>query len=511
MRWRDRVLLLGAVVLVGGGGVSAATRWPAAASPPGGTPPRIVLAATGVAATPVCPGPPTLLAPTGGDASPPGGPVAVGALVRGSTATLADRPLVPGSGGLAALTLPRTAAGAVTLLPAGGAGGGAAGAPEVSAVQLELARTGDARGLAAVPCATATTQSWLVGGGTQVGRRARLLLANPAPTAATVDVVVHGPQGVVAAARGAGVLVPARSEVALQVDALAPDLATVAVQVTARNGRVTAVLHDSWLRGVTPGGVDDVSAAAAPARTQWVPGIVVAPPPAAALPDRADAPGAVAVRVANPGPDPAVVRVRLLGADGSRPLDHGVVTLAPGAVVDVPVTGVPAGPWTAAVQADVPVVAGAVVGRGGPAQQPAEFGWTSSVEPVTAPALLALPTLTDAGGRTDVEGTLLLTATGAAASVEVTELDGRAGVAAVRTVAVAAGSTAVQRLGAGAAGVRLRPLGAGAAAPVVAALVLTVADDAGPLLAVVPFRPGASGGGSRPEVVADVRLGLGGR
>jgi len=27
----------------------------------------------------------------------------------------------------------------------------------------------------------------------------------------------------------------------------------------------------------------------------------------------------------------------------------------------------------------------------------------------------------------------------------------------------------------------------------------------------VPCRPGASGGGSRPEVVADVRLGLGGR
>jgi hypothetical protein len=43
---------------------------------------------------------------------------------------------------------------------------------------------------------------------------------------------------------------------------------------------------------------------------------------------------------------------------------------------------------------------------------------------------------------------------------------------------------------------------------VVAALVITVPDVAGQMVSVLPVRPGAAGGGTRPQVVADVRVGL---
>jgi hypothetical protein len=501
---RGGAFALAAVVAAGAAGTVAAVRWPATAtSVRTGSTVRMSLPAVGIAAVPLCPGPQGLVAPAGAEAVPLTGPVAVAALTSGDTATLGGRPVPVATTDAArfgALTLARPVAGTVALEP----DGAGRAALELSAVQLGLARSGDARGLVAVNCTTASTQTWLVGGGTSLGRRARLLLANPALTPATVDVAVHGPRGVVEAPQGNGVVVPARGQVAVQVDALAPDLSALALQVRARSGRVSAVLHDTLVRGANPAGADDVTAAAPAGRTQWVPGVSVSPPGTGALPTKPDDPGAVAVRVANPGPEPAVARVRLVGDAGSVPLDRGVVSLAAGAVTDVPVTGVPAGMYAAVVEADAPVVAGALVGRAA-AARPAEFGWAASVAPLTTPVVTALPSLTEDGRRTAVAATLALTAPGASSSVEVTEVGATGDALRTVTVTVAAGTTLAQPVTAGAAGVRLRPADGVA---VVAALVLQAPDPSGPTVAVLPVRPGPAGGGSRPDVVADPRLGL---
>ena len=147
-----------------------------------------------------------------------------------------------------------------------------------AATQATSATSGDLRGLAAIACEPALADSWLVGGGTGTGERTRLLLANPTPAAALVDVVVHGEDGRVDAPQGEGVVVPSGQQVALYVDALAPDAGPVAVNVTARSGRVVAVLHHTRMLGITPGGVDDVGPAAPPGTDQVVQGVVVAPP-----------------------------------------------------------------------------------------------------------------------------------------------------------------------------------------------------------------------------------------
>ena len=553
---RARLAVLVAVLLAIGAGTVAAQRWQAgftgsaAASASGGV---VTLPAAGAAAVPVCPGPETLVVPAGGTSVPPPGPVVVGAVAArhpqsllpaaavppagqdgaapvpaapapavtptgASPARLAGSPLAAVADGLGLLSLPRTVAGVVRLEAPRGAS-----VPELSSVQLSLGRSGDLRGLAAMACPTASTQAWLVGGGTQVGRRGRLLIANPAATPAVVDVTVFGPKGPVAAPAGTGVVLSPGAQTALLVDALAPGLDAVAVHVQARSGRVVATLHDSYVRGLTPGGVDDVTPSAPAARRQYVPGVSVAPASGSSLPAGAADPGAVAVRVVNPGLAAVVVRVHLIGDGGELEITGGVVTVPAQSVADVPLVQVPPGTYTAVVDADTAVVAGAVVGRTVPGGQvagtpaavavavpPSELAWAASTEPLTGATVVALPTLTastgSSGKAVPVGAVLSLAAPAAAAAVEVVEIgaDGRS--VAAHTVQVAAGGGAEQPLASTAVAVLVRPRpGAG---PVVGALVLQVQDPAGPMVSVLAVRSGPTGVGARPTVIVDPRLGL---
>jgi len=553
---RRRLVALAGVVVVGAVGPAAATGWPVAVSARPGV--RVVLPA-GEGTSPVCPGPETLVAPPGGGVAAPPGPVVVAALADGGAARLADRDIPAAGAAPGTLSSTRTAAGPVLLRPApegsgsdpgfdpgsdptdaGATGAGparasaGAGTPALSAVQLTVARHGDLRGTAAAACPEAATQAWLVGGGSQPGRRGRLVLADPAPTPATVDVTLLGARGELVAPAARGVVVPASGEAALLLDALVPDQAVLAVHVQVRTGRVAAVLHDSWVRGQTPGGVDDVTPTAPPATVQRVPGVLVTGTP----PADAQAPGAVAVRIAAPGPTPVVARVRLLGAAGEVTLAHPVVTVGARSVVDVPVTGVPAGLYTVVVEGDGPVVAGALVGvpampvtpgtdpaasepgvaatAVGPGV-PSEFGWAPATVPLDGPAVLAVPGL-PADPKTDPKGdpkgdrsaVLALGAPGAAVQVELTQVDGHGNVLGRRTVQVPKASTRQVSLDPAATGLRVRPAAVTPGAPgvLVAALVLQVRDPAGPLLSVVPLRPGPPAAAARPRVVADARLGL---
>ena len=243
---------------------------------------------------------------------------------------------------------------------------GAAVPPLLAGVQSTLATGGDLRGLTTTTCAAAAADTWLVGGATTTGHRLRLLLANPAGTPATVDVAVHGPDGRVRAPSGDGVDVPAGGSKAVFVDALAPDLPAVAVHVSARAGRVQATLHSSVLRGLVPGGTDDVPPAAPPARRQVVPGSPTsrprACPPGGARPGEAGRrigeaeardgeptrrtterrrrrAGRDRGRVAVPGAEEAVVRIKLLGPGGrGRARRPAAANVPAGGVVDVPLT-----------------------------------------------------------------------------------------------------------------------------------------------------------------------------
>jgi hypothetical protein len=302
------------------------------------------------------------------------------------------------------------------------------GLPAVALSQLTEATVGDLRGLAAQSCAEAAADLWLVGSGTSTGRRGRLLVSNPTPVPATVDITVFGNGGPVKSPAGTGVAIPAGSERAFLIEALAPRLDSVVVRVTATSGRVSGVLHDDLLRGITPGGVDDVTAGAGPARRQYLPGVSIARSLQGVvgdvLPRRSDAAGAVAIRVAVPGSRDGAVRVHLLGAGGAVTWAGGVVTVPRGTVADLPITGVPDGLYTAVVESDVPVVAGALVGRAEPTSSqagtpaalgrgvaPAEFGWIAAASSLSSAAAVAVPIVLGA------QATLVLGAPGAGSRI----------------------------------------------------------------------------------------------
>jgi len=502
---------------------------------------------TPVSETIVCPGPETLPVPEGGSPVRPAGPVVVGALAvpdgqEGgqedsapvNPASLSDLDGggavdLPRSGsGAGLLVSQRTGAGAVRLLSRGRTGTGGNGrAPVVAATQLTLARTGELRGLAGSGCAVPAADQWLVGGGTTVGRRARLLLANATAAPVTVDVTVHGPSGPVETASGDSVVVGPGRLRALFVDALAPDLGAMAVHVRTHGGKVAAVLHDSLLRGVIAGGVDDVVAGSPPALRQLVPGISLEVPSGASarqpeLPRDPRDPGAAAVRIVVPGRQDAVVRVRLSGSGGETVLPGGgVTTVRAGTSVDLPLTGVPRGVYTAVVESDVPVAAGALVGRARtgseralePAPPPgtpaAEIAWAPSAVPLHGSAAAALPAPTVPGrGAVRPSARLSLMAPRGRARVRVVPW-GRGGVRERdMSVDVPAGTTVSVPVHEGVTGVSLGVDQRGGR--VVGALVLTVGDSAGELVSVIGVRPDRPAGARPPEVLQDPALGVGG-
>ncbi|MBC7640099.1 MAG: hypothetical protein H7231_09995 [Rhodoferax sp.] len=299
-------------------------------------------------------------------------------------------------------------------------------APGLTAEQTTLVTTGDLRGLTSTPCLAPAVDTWLVGGGGGEGRRGRLVLVHPAATPVQVRVDVLSATGPVPPTPGSAVAVPARSRLVLLLDALAPGVASPVVHVHATGGSVAATLHDTLLTGTTPRGADDVAPTAAPARRVLVPGLTVN--------------GRALLRLAAPGAAEAVGEVRLVGPEGVIDPPGGAAVRVPaGGTLDLDLGDLPPGTYGAEVTADVPVVAGAMVARGGD-DGPADFAWLTSTTPLRSLTGLA-------AGRSAQRWstTLELTAPREDAAVDLTTVDA-AGTATTTTLRVRGGTSTLTAL-----------------------------------------------------------------
>ncbi|WP_163275287.1 DUF5719 family protein [Cellulomonas iranensis] len=282
-----------------------------------------------------------------------------------------------------AVTAEGSGAGALAVAPLGGgtaladlgAGGGAAhladvagplvvraeprdDAPVAAATGASVVTDGDARGLAAASCRAPSSDDWLVGGATGIGSTSTLVLSNPGLTAAQVTLEVFGPNGPVEQTTAQHVVGPGATRT-VDLGGTAAGQSALVVHVTVAGGQVAARVQDTAVLGFTPAGTDLVVPGSAPAARQVVTGLDVE----ASAVGASDAP---VLRLLAPGDAATTAHVSLLGADGPVALPGAdEVPLAPGEVVDVPLGGLPAGTWTAVVDADVPVVAAAVVSRSG--------------------------------------------------------------------------------------------------------------------------------------------------
>ena len=234
-----------------------------------------------------------------------------------------------------------------TRLPAIRAYGEGALAPGLIADQWGRDPGGFGRGMASTACAPAASEFWFVGGGAIAGRQTRVILVNPDETAAVVDVLVHGPDGLIEAPAGRGLVIKGQDRLIMRLDVLAPGVTATAVHVLARTGRVGASVDDEQRSGLAVIGTDWIPQAAAPATRVFVPGIV-------------NGPGARVLSVAAPGKDDAIVKIKIMTAEGTYvPVERQEVTVPANGVVTLDMSEVTKKqPATLELTSDVPIVAG---------------------------------------------------------------------------------------------------------------------------------------------------------
>nr|WP_246336328.1 DUF5719 family protein [Flexivirga oryzae] len=328
--------------------------------------------------------------------------------------------------------------------------------------QLQVDTRTASRGLTVSNCATPARSGWFFGGGTEKGRVARLTLVNPAATPTTVDAAVIGSGGVDKTASVDGtVLAPGERKV-LTLGDFGPDLAAAVVHVTASGAGVAASLTDVWMTGETPVGESTSSDAVSPAQDVVIPGVKAT-----------DA--APSVRLAVPGSDQAIVRVRAISTSGAVVADQ-VTTVSGGASTVVGLHGLAAGSYAVRVTADVPVVA-AVMSRTGTSGT-TDLSWATAAPDLTEPAGVALPAGVPAGSAQ-----LMLAATRKGTAQVVTVA--ASGDSTTKTVAVPADHPVAVPVG-DARAVWVRPIGK---VSVHAAVTVTGHDSSGAFLATVPVQP----------------------
>ena len=311
---------------------------------------------------------------------------------------------------------------------------GAASAPEllrvapadgavVAGSQSQDLDAPDFRGLVAAGCAEPDGSVWLVGGAMTVGRTTALLLANPTDVPSRVSLEIFGEDGPVSSPGMTGIDVPAGGQRVLSLAGFAPGVASPVVHVTARGGRVVAVLQQSIVRGLDAVGVETIGAGAAPSSTLVIPGIrildTVGTNRASALADWQDV--VPAVRIAVPGEVGGRVTVRVVpdgdAAAGAVGTSFELVVAA-GTVADIPLDaadaesatgeedgsghGLQDGGYTVYVESDVPVVAavrastavdsGAEPEPDAVLEAPAsDLAWFAAAPPLDGSALFVVP------------------------------------------------------------------------------------------------------------------------
>lgn len=261
--------------------------------------------------------------------------------------------------------------------------------------QIQLVANGATSGLAGAACQNPSSDIWLVGGSTATGRESLLILRNPSPVDATVDLQIFGEEGLLDLPGLSAIAVTAGKTVVLPMAGLAPKAETFVTRVMSKGGSVAAWLQVKSVRGLSASGLDYVSPSLAASTSQVIPGIFIrgaadAAALASANSDYADL--AQTIRVFVPGEKDSNIKVQILGAN-SRTFGTVIVqTLKAGAVTDVSISGLTDGDYVAVIESDVPVQAAARLSRTDKTKVPAtDFTWLQAAQAIDGERVVSIP------------------------------------------------------------------------------------------------------------------------
>lgn len=261
-------------------------------------------------------------------------------------------------------------------------------APLVAGSQSQTVGTETLAGFAAASCAEATSDTWLVGGSTDIGRTTLILLSNPTTVVATVGLRVFGETGLIDAPGSTGILVQPGSQRVVSLAGLAPNLKSPVVHVQSQGGQVVASMEQSLISGIVPEGVDLIGATRGPSLQHTIAGVTVTSPPVANPTAEVDElqDGAASVRMLVTGTEPATVHVGAVSENGANPGISIQVQIPAGVATEVPLAGLLPGGYAVTIESDQPLVAAAnastsdVTGK--------DFAWFASSEPLSGEFLV---------------------------------------------------------------------------------------------------------------------------
>ncbi|MCI7551155.1 MAG: DUF5719 family protein [Actinomycetaceae bacterium] len=291
--------------------------------------------------------------------------------------------------------------------------------PQVMAGNAHLASAGDLRGVANNPCTWPTSSMWLVGGTTATGASNQLLLANPTGNSIQVTLSAYGTSGAVVFRGNPVVNIPAYSTQAVPLDGLVGSQERIALHLSAPAGRFSAAWQTTQLEGFTPRGIDVIKPSAL-GTDLMIPGIVLpaAPTPQDVIgegeqaaeaageqgadgaedpqsPENLEEPQALAqsdlvqegysagLRIVNPTDSEAELSIWTIGEDGiEAPLPGAENTvIAPEAVLDLTLDGIPAGPNAVRITSESTITAAAYISYTTDAGT--DFAWLPSADSLT--------------------------------------------------------------------------------------------------------------------------------
>jgi len=279
------------------------------------------------------------------------------------------------------------------LLTLGGASSGTLFAGSQSQVVTRIDSVGgDVAGLAVSECVAGSGDSWLVGGATATGRTTIVTLSNPTDVSATAVLTIYSETGQVASAGTEGIVVAPGADRTISLAAFAPGANSTVVRVHSRGGSIVANLQQSTIRTLEPGGIDIVDAAAQPATTTVIPGVVIAGSDAVFAQQ-----GAVGfsdlisvVRLLAPGTVATHAQISVIPEGSTAQLSPPArVTLKPGIVTDVPLGSFPDGNYTIIVTSDQQLVGG-VRGSTVDSAGQSDFAWMGAAQAIHGKAIVVV-------------------------------------------------------------------------------------------------------------------------
>ncbi|MDQ1583149.1 MAG: hypothetical protein QOF36_1203 [Microbacteriaceae bacterium] len=267
---------------------------------------------------------------------------------------------------------------------------GATQPPELAASQLQQASLPDLSGLAASSCDEAASESWLVGGATNLGQTSLVLLSNPSSVQATVNLTIYGESGIVDAPAATGIVVPAGTQHVVPLAGLAPSVTAPVVHVQAIGGRVLASMQQSFVTGLEPGGAELEGPTTTPSTHQVIAGVTVRSLATlqASQSGEGYGPDLPAARIFVPGNKAATVRIGVVGETGTIAGNSISATVQPGVVTEVPLDHLADGDFTVMIDATQPVVAAARTSIVGTAAK--DFAWFVASPPLNGSFLAAV-------------------------------------------------------------------------------------------------------------------------